>query len=102
MQSLVESYWNKWVRNYFPSLLVQQKWHHGKRNIEVGDIVIIQDKKAPRGTWKLGKVSNTFKGVDDKVRKIEIQYRNEGNRDFMTIQRSEQSVVVILPVNTEN
>ena len=102
VQSLVDSYWNKWVRNYFPSLLVQQKWHHGKRNIEVGDVVIIQDKKAPRGSWKLGKVSNTFKGVDEKVRKIEIQYRNEGNRDFMTIQRSVQSVVVILPVNTEN
>ena len=67
--------------------------------METGDIVIIQDKDAPRGSWKLGRVVKAFKGIDNKVREIEIQYRNDGHRDFTTIQRSVQKVIVILPAN---
>ena len=80
---------------------MQQKWHHNKRNIEVGNVVVIQDKNVPRGIWKLGRVSKTVKG-DDKVRRIKIQYKNKGHREFTTVQRSKQSVIVILPVNAEN
>ena len=66
---------------------------------EVGDIAVIHEYNAPRGIRKLGRVSKTLQGADNKVRRIEIQYQNKGNHEFTTIQRSPQSVIVIL--NTE-
>jgi hypothetical protein len=40
---LVNAFWKRWIRDYFPSLLVRQKWHVDKRNVCVGDVGIIQD-----------------------------------------------------------
>ena len=101
VQKIADSFWLKWTRNYFPSLLVQQKWHHNKRNVRKGDIVIIQDKDAPRGNWKLGRVSNAIKGIDGNVRRLEIQYKVKDN-ELSTIQRSVQNTIVILPSEDEN
>ena len=86
IQSLIDSFWKKWTSKYFPELLIQEKWHHGKRNIMVGDIVTIQDNDLPRGQWKLGKVIKTTPGIDKRVRRIEIQYKNKNSDTFVTIE----------------
>ena len=38
IEALINLFWEKWTRNYFPPLLIQQKWHHTERNVVVGDI----------------------------------------------------------------
>ena len=43
VQQIVNAFWRKWIRDFFPSLIVQQKWHTKKRNVRVGDVVLIQD-----------------------------------------------------------
>ena len=98
VQLLIDSFWKKWTRIYFPTLLMQHKWHHEKRNVTIGDIVIIQDNNAPRGQWKLGTVSKSVYGIDNKVRRIEIQYKNKDSADFVTIERAVQKIAVVLPV----
>ena len=65
LEAVVDSFWEKWSQNYFPSLLIQQKWHHTKRNTDVGDIVVIQDNSTHRGKWKLGKVTKVTLGIDN-------------------------------------
>ena len=67
LESLVDSFWQKWTHNYFPSLLVQQKWHHTRRNIAIGDLVIISEKNLNRGQWISGKVVNTTIAGGDNV-----------------------------------
>ena len=54
-QQSVDVYWKKWITYYFPSLIIQSKWHHDKRNTMIGDVVLIQDSYNLRGQWKLGK-----------------------------------------------
>ena len=46
VQEIADSFWRKMIRNYFPSLLIRQKWHTARRNIKVGDVVLIQDNDA--------------------------------------------------------
>ena len=60
IQQLADAFWRKWTVFYFPSLVIQPKWHHEKRDMLVGDIVIIQDSKLPRGQWKLGCISEVL------------------------------------------
>ena len=76
IQKLVDAYWIKWNRFYFPSLLVRQKWHSSRRNVMVGDIVLVQDSNAVRGSWKMARVSQTFIDNDSKVRRVTVEYKN--------------------------
>ena len=97
IQSLVSSFWRKWTHTYFPSLMVQQIWHHTRRNIAADDIVIIHDKNVDRGQWKLGKVVNTILGNDGIIRRVEAQYKNKDSLQYTHVFRSVQRLIVILP-----
>ena len=47
--TLVDNYWNRMMRDYFPSLIVEAKWHVARRNVQVGDVVLMQDTNSIRG-----------------------------------------------------
>ena len=102
IQNLVDLYWKKWTLCYFPSLIIQQKWHHEKRNVMVGDVVIIADKCLSRGEWKLGRVTAVVPGIDNKVRRVSLQYKNKGSNVFTVIERPVQRIVVILPIDEQS
>ena len=99
VQQIVDLYWKKWTLCYFPNLILQHKWHHEKRNVQVGDIIMIADKHLKRGEWKLGKISRAELGIDRKVRRVTIMYKNKGSNIFTEIERPVQRIVVILPVD---
>ena len=61
------TFWKKWTKDYFHTLLVRQKWHACNRNIHVGDIVLIQDSNQIRGNWKLGRVLTADPSLKFKV-----------------------------------
>ena len=96
MQRLVDSFWKRWVSDYFPVLLERKKWHHSKRNMCVGDVVIIQDKDLRRSKWKLGKVEEASPGSDGKVRKVSLKYINSAG-SATRVMRPVQNLVVLLP-----
>jgi hypothetical protein len=35
VQQVINTFWRKWHRDYFPTLIVRQKWHTNKRNLQV-------------------------------------------------------------------
>ena len=108
IQKVVNNFWRKWTRDYFPSLIIQQKWHIAKGNLKTGDIVLIQDSNQIRGQWKLGKVSEVFPGEGGRVRKVQASYKNPKpgepphkytGRGFVTVERSVNRLVLLLPVD---
>ena len=56
IENVVEDFWKRWQMHYFPTLILQSKWHVEKRNLCQRDIVLVQDTKALRGKWKLAEV----------------------------------------------
>ena len=91
------------TRFYFPSLIAEQKWHTASRNVQVGDIVMVQDSNALRGEWRLARISRTYPSSDGKVRKVTLSYRQLDNTNnyiggaLTNIERPVQNLVVILP-----
>ena len=87
---------------------LQQKWHTKKRNVRVGDVVLIQDSNQVRGNWKLGKVSKVYPGDDARVRKVDVEYKNprpgepidkyEG-KGSVSVQRAVHRFIVLVPVD---
>ncbi|XP_062586321.1 uncharacterized protein LOC134247947 [Saccostrea cucullata] len=105
IQQLVDTFWKRWIRDYFPTLIVRQKWHTSRRNLKQGDLVLVQDTNLIRGKWKLAQVAEAEPGTDGKVRDVTVRYKNVGpgaKYDGCTdtvIRRSVHRLVVILPVD---
>lgn len=103
IQKIVESFWKKWQRDFFPTLIVRQKWHTNRRNVRVGDVVLVQDANALRGTWKLAQVIEANPGRDGVVRDVDLRYKivKEGKGyDGVTdkvMSKSVHRLIVLLP-----
>jgi hypothetical protein len=67
-----EEFWDRWVKEVFPSLLKQQKWFKYKRDTKVGDIVLRKDETAAGQTYKYVRVIKVHVGTDGKVRAADI------------------------------
>ena len=98
IQAIVKAFWKKWSRDVFPALVIRPKWHVEQRNLEKGDIVLIQDSNAIRGEWKLGKVTDVFPGDDGKVRRVMVAYKNLRPDDHPTVYRGIKYTTVERPV----
>ena len=73
VQELVKHFWQRWLKEWLPGLNPTTKWHKEKRNLKVGDIVIVISPDSPRAYWPLAKVIQVFPGKDGKVRVAQIQ-----------------------------
>lgn len=72
-QHLADSFWNKWVKAYLPTLTRRTKWFEKTKAIEVGDLVLIVDGSLPRNTWPKGRIIATQPGADGAARKVTVQ-----------------------------
>ena len=81
IQSVVTSFWRKWQRDYFSTLLVRQKWHVDRRNLKRGDIVLVPESNTFRGQWKMAEVLEAEPGVDGKVRDVTLRYKVQEQRN---------------------
>ena len=79
-----------------------RRWHYEKRNISIGDVVLISDKILRRGQWKLGLVINVLTGVDNIVRRVTIRYINPATGSPIEIERPVQRLIVLLPIENKN
>ena len=72
--------------------------------------MVLQNPKMNRSCWKLARVSNIFPSQDGKVRRVELEYKNEKNEDgkkysrfgYTKVERSVQKIIVLVPVNEED
>lgn len=76
MQYMSDLFWKRWVREYLPLLQERQKWNRKKRSLVVGDIDVIMDASAPRGSWPLGKVLEVFPDKGGLVHSVKLQTKS--------------------------
>ncbi|XP_063044225.1 uncharacterized protein LOC134438561 [Engraulis encrasicolus] len=73
VQYLANLFWSRWTREYLPLLQERQKWTRVRRGYAVGDIVMVVDNTAPRGSWVLGKVEEALPDSKGLVRTVKIK-----------------------------
>ena len=76
VQHLATEFWRRWRREYLHTLQVRQRWTKQERNLEVGDVVIIVDKNAPRSTWNIGRVKRVLPDADGVIRVVDVQTKS--------------------------
>ena len=93
VQKIVDSFWTRWTRDVFPSLLPRKQWNAEKRNVRVDDFVIVQTPGAVRGNWNVGRVVIVYPGQDGRVRNVKVKTRT---REY---ERPITKIAVIYPAD---
>lgn len=101
VQTLIDNWWKHWYVTVLPSLVPSYKWHHKRRNVQIGDICLISYKGTIRSTYRLGRIVGVSSGVDGRVRTVKLEYRNPDEKVFRTVERSVHGIAVIIPVDEQ-
>ena len=84
----------------FPNMVVRPKWHTEQRNLEVGDVVLVQDSNAVRGQWKMEIVEEVIKSGDNKVRRVIVAHSTEGGARNR-IERPVRKLILLAPAKKQ-
>ncbi|XP_072921262.1 uncharacterized protein [Hemitrygon akajei] len=95
VQALANQFWSRWRHEYLTLLQHRQKWTEPRRNLQLGDLVLLRDKQITRNCWPMGRITATFPDKDGHVRKVELKTNDQG--DVKTYQRPVAEVILLLP-----
>ncbi|XP_031729760.1 uncharacterized protein LOC116397960 [Anarrhichthys ocellatus] len=95
VQHLSNTFWDRWRKQFLPTLQARKKWQSTHPNINPGSVVLLKDSQVTRNEWPLGLVTQTFPSEDGKVRKVEIKVTRTGVTKLFLRPVSE--VVLLLP-----
>nr|XP_057925588.1 uncharacterized protein LOC131127575 isoform X1 [Doryrhamphus excisus]XP_057925589.1 uncharacterized protein LOC131127575 isoform X1 [Doryrhamphus excisus] len=73
VQYMAELFWKRWLSEYLPLMQERQKWTRPRRSLTTGDIVLVADAAAPRGSWMMGKVLDVKSDAKGLVRSVRLQ-----------------------------
>ncbi|XP_058456571.1 uncharacterized protein LOC131433969 [Malaya genurostris] len=71
-QFLAERMWERWRKEYLPTINQRSKWFDEQKPLEIGDLVFVVDGKNRKG-WKRGIVEAVIQGVDGRVRQVDVR-----------------------------
>ena len=73
VQELMRHFWQRWIKEWLPSLNSRKKWNSSNINHKEGDVVLVLSPDTPRGKWPLGRIVKTYPGPDGVVRVVDVK-----------------------------
>ena len=75
VEECVAQWWNQFMTQNFSSLVPRQKWQFERRNMRVGDVVLINYAgKCRPATYRLGMIVSVVVDPDKLVRTVTVEY----------------------------
>ncbi|KAK9509896.1 hypothetical protein O3M35_004787 [Rhynocoris fuscipes] len=68
VQAMVQHFWKRWASEFLMQLQQRGKWKEESRNMQVGDIVLLDSTSLPPQNWIIAKVTKIHPGKDGVVR----------------------------------
>lgn len=72
VQHLANEFWSRWRKEYLQTLQQRQRWTKPRRNLRVGDIVLLAEENLPRNKWRLARINDVYPDKDGLVRKAQL------------------------------
>ena len=73
IQEIINVFWQRWMREWIPSLAGRKKWRDEQNNVKVGDIALMISVDTERAKWPMGRIEEVFPGKDGRVRRVTIK-----------------------------
>ncbi len=107
VQHLTNEFWTRWRKEFLHALQERQKWVSSRRNMQIGDIVLVKDDNTPCNQWQLARVTEAQRGNDGLVRKVNLaigdrQLTASGKRTkaMSILERPIHKLVLLVPFNS--
>ncbi|XP_055615122.1 uncharacterized protein LOC129761428 [Toxorhynchites rutilus septentrionalis] len=75
IQSLLDQFWSRWIRECLPVIALRGKWIEDVEPIKMGDLVVIVEETV-RNSWTRGRVERVYQGKDGRIRKADVLTNN--------------------------
>ena len=75
VQYLADIFWRRWSRKYLPLLELRQKWVSRRRNLAIGDVVLVATESSQKNSWLLGRIVETFLDGRGFVGQVKVRTR---------------------------
>ena len=85
---------------YMYSMAHLQKWTKNHRNVQKGDVVLVEDNNALRGHWTIGRVKECYPGRNGLVRDVEVEIV-KANGAKTTVSRPVQKLSSLVPIEEQ-
>ena len=107
VQHLTNEFWTRWRKEFLHALQERQKWVRPRRNMQIGDIVLVKDDNNPRNQWQLARLTEAQRGNDGLVRKVnlaigdrQLSASGEKTRPVSLLERPIHKLVLLVPFNS--
>ena len=81
VSSVYDSWWSRWIRQVLPTLVPIRRWRKYKKNLSVGDVVMIEYSNAIKDDYRVGRIVKTHPDQSGKVRTVTVEYRKRDVRE---------------------
>ena len=72
VRNLADGFWKRFKKEYTSTLQQRRKWTSTRRNVSVGDVVLIAEN-SPRDGWGIARVIETFPDREGLVRRVRLK-----------------------------
>ena len=77
VQGIRALFWERWQKEYLPTLTRRSRWRKNVRNFEIGELVLLRDDDhAKRDKWPLARITKVMPGRDNVVRVVELKTKD--------------------------
>ena len=95
IQFIANTFWLRWRTYYLSDLQERTKWIRRKRNVQVGDIVLLSNKNEKRNSWPLAMVKEVKTSSDGLVRSATLEIMSDDTRK--RFQRPITDLIILIP-----
>ena len=81
VQQVFKIWWDKWIQDVLPTLVPCKRWKDIKKNINVGDVVMMKYEGSIKNDYRLARVKETFPDHKGLVRTVKVMYRRRDKRE---------------------
>ncbi|XP_051159838.1 uncharacterized protein LOC127280693 [Leptopilina boulardi] len=72
-QRLADQFWERWLKEYVPTMIARQKWTEETDPLEVGDVVLVAHPQETRSSWPRGIIEAVYPGPDGRIRVVMVK-----------------------------
>ena len=73
VQVIQQHFWQRWVKEYLPTLTKRVKWHVDDKSVKIGDPVLLREGNVKRGPRPLGRVEQVYPWQDGIVHLLNVR-----------------------------
>ncbi|XP_058820716.1 uncharacterized protein LOC131682920 [Topomyia yanbarensis] len=75
-QEYLRRIWKHWSMDYLSGLLPRTKWTRQRDNVTIGTMVLLKEDNLPPLKWRLGRITQIFRGDDGNVRVVSVKTKD--------------------------